>query len=129
MQTLPWDVVYCLSVLGIGDRTVLRVRLASRCFSSLRLLESTVNKRHSPRVWLALRRPHPSLKQWIVQGLSSCSLAVSLLEPACLLLLETWKICEWSSERAWNLGSSSIPLLSVSFQMNLANSSGLRSGS
>src|SRR4051812_19161115 len=125
MQTRPWDVVYCLSVLGVGDRTVLRVRLASRCFSSLRLLESSVNKRQSPRVWLALRSPHPSSKQWIVQGPSSCSLAVRLLEPACLLLLETWKICEWSSERAWNFGSSSIPLLSDWFRINLVNSSGL----
>src|SRR3954465_14532680 len=104
MQTGPWDVVYCLSELGVGDCMVLWVHLASRCFSSLRLLESSVNKRQSPRVWLALRHPHPSSKQWIVQGLSSFSLDVSLLEPACLLLLETWKICEWSSERAWNLG-------------------------
>src|SRR3954464_325830 len=107
MQTCPWDVGYCFSVLGADDCAVLRVRLASRCFSSLRLLESSVNKRQSPRVWLALRRPHPSSKQWIVQGLSSCSLAVSLLEPVYLLLFETWKICEWSSERAWNLGSRS----------------------
>src|SRR3954468_10327409 len=129
MQTRPWDVGCCFSVLGVGDCTVLQVHLASRCFSSLRLLESSVNKRQSPRVWLVLRHPHPSSKQWIVQGPSSCSLAVSLLETACLLLLETWKICEWSSERAWNLGSRSIPSQSDWFHMKLVNSSGLRSGS
>src|SRR4051812_3279401 len=104
MQTRPEDVGYCFSELGVGDCTVLRVCLASCCFSSLRLLESSVNKRQSPRVWPARRRPHPSSKQRIVQGPSSCSLAVSLLEPACHLLLVTWKICEWSSERAWSLG-------------------------
>src|SRR3954463_2273136 len=129
MQTRPWDVGYCLSVFGAGDCAVLRVRLTSRCFSSLRLLESSVNRRQSLRVWLALRRPHSSSKQWIVHGSSICSLAVSLLEPACLLLLEIWNDCEWSFKREWNLGSSSIPSLSDWFLINLANSSGLRSGS
>src|SRR4051812_43315878 len=97
MQTRPWDVGYCFSMLGVGDCMVFGVRLASHCFSSLRLLESSVNKQQSRRLWLALRCPHPSSKQWIMQGPSSCSLAVSLLDLVCLLLLETWKICEWSS--------------------------------
>src|SRR4051812_4319723 len=104
MHICPWDVRYCLSVLGAGDCTLLRVRLASRCFSSLRLLESLVNRRQYPRVWLALRCPQLSSKQWIAQGPSYCSLAMSLLEPACLFLLEIWKIYEWSSVRLWNLG-------------------------
>src|ERR1041385_5950760 len=112
MQIRPWDVGYCLYVLVAGDCALLRVCLASRCFSSLRLLESSVNRRQSPRVWLALRRPQLSSEQWIAQGPSSCSLAVSLLESACLLLLEICKICEWSSARLWSFGSSSIPLLS-----------------
>src|ERR1041385_6052649 len=111
MQIHPWDVGYCPSVLGAGDCALLRVRLASRCFSSLRLLENSVNRRQSPRVWLALRFPRLSSKQWIAQGPSSCSLALSLLEPAYLLLLEIWKVCEWSSVRLWSLGSSSIPSL------------------
>src|SRR3954471_15301914 len=119
MQIRPWDVGYCLFLLGVGDCALLRVRLASRCFSSLRLLESSVNKRQSPRVWLDLRHPHPPSKQWIGEGSSSGSLGVSLLAPACLLLLKTWKICEWSSERAWNLGSSFIPSLSNWFRINL----------
>src|SRR3954463_10929670 len=112
MQIRLWDVGYCLSVLGAGDCALLRVRLASRCYSSLRLLESSVNRRQSPKVWVAMRCPQLSSKQCIAQGPSSCSLAVSLLESACLLLLEIWKVYEWSSERAWNLGSSSIPSLS-----------------
>src|SRR4051812_39761302 len=112
MQTRPWDIGYCFSVFGVGDCAVLRVCLASRCFSSLRLLESSVNRRQSLRVWLAVRVPHSSSKQWIVHGPSSCSLVVSLLELACLLLLEIWNDCEWSSEREWNLGPRSIPLLS-----------------
>src|SRR3954464_7576980 len=111
MQTHPWDIGYCFSVFGVGDCAVPRARLSSCCFSSLRLLESSVNRRQSLRVWLALRCPQSSLKQWIVHGPSSCSLDVSLLEPVCLLLLETWNVCEWSSEREWNLGSRSIPLL------------------
>src|ERR1041385_9015113 len=125
MQTRPWDVGYCSSVFGAGDCSVPQARLASRCFSSLRLLESSMNRRQSLRVWLALRHPQSSSKQWIVQGPSSCSLAVSLLEPACLLILVTWNDCEWSSEREWNLGSSSIPSLIEWFRINLANSSGL----
>src|SRR4051812_44063590 len=111
MQTRPWDIGYCFSVFGAGDCAVLRVRLASRCFSSLRLLESSVNPRQSLRVWLALRHPHSSSKQWIVHGSSSCSLAVSLLELACILLLETCNDFEWSSKQEWNLGSSSISSL------------------
>src|SRR4051812_23438802 len=129
MQTHPWDIGYCFSVLGANDCEVLRVCLTSHCFSSLKLLDSSVNTRQSLRVWLSLRRPNSSSKQWIMHGPSSCSLAVSLLEPACLLLLEIWNDCEWSSEREWNLGSSSIPSLRDWFRINLANSSGLRSGS
>src|SRR4051812_13300295 len=129
MQTRPWDIGYCSYAFGNGDCVVIRVCLASRLLSSLRLLESSVNRRQSLRVWLSLRHPHSSLKQWIVHGPSSSSLAVSLLEPACLLLLETWNNCEWSSEREWNLGSSSIPSLSDWFRINLANSYGLRFGS
>src|ERR1041385_2731847 len=129
MQIRPWDAGYCSSALGAGDCVLLRVCLASRCFSSLRLLESSANGRQSPRVWLALRCPRVSSKLWVAQDPSSCSLAVSLLEPACLLLLEIWKICEGSSARLWNLGLSSIPSLSDWLRMKLANSPGLRSGS
>src|ERR1043165_1823983 len=129
MQTRPWDASCCSSVLGVDDHMALWVHLDSRYFSSLRLLESSMNKRQSPRVWLALWRPQPSSKQWIVQGPSSCSLAVSLLEPACLFLLETWKVSEWLSGRTWDLGLNSIPLLSFWLWMKLANLSGLLSGS
>src|ERR1041385_2570529 len=92
MQIRPWDAGYCSSALGAGDCVLLRVHLASCGFSSLRLLESSANRRQSPSVWLALRCPRLSSKQWIAQGPSSCSFSMSLLEPACLLLLEIWKI-------------------------------------
>src|SRR4051812_16127228 len=91
MQIRPWDAGYCSSTLGAGECVLLRGRLASCCFSSLRLLESSANRRKSPSVWLALRCPRLSSKQWITQGPSNSSLVVSLLEPVCLLLLETWR--------------------------------------
>ena len=37
--------------------------------------------------------PQSSSKLWIVQGPSSFSLTVSLLDPACLFLLEILNIC------------------------------------
>src|ERR1044071_501834 len=96
MSTCPCGGPWRLSEFGGDDCSSPRARLASLRFLFLRSSANSLNRRHSPKVWLDLMRPHSSSKLWIVQGPASCSLIVSLLDPPCLFFLEIVKTLSWS---------------------------------